>query len=92
MNFKGKIVWVSDIQNIPTKDGRIFLKREAVIETTGDRYAQSLCFEVFGDDVNHQFLQVGQDVEVEYNMNAISYKDKHYNRARAWKISLQQKD
>lgn len=92
MNIKGKIISVSDIQSIPTKTGTMFQKREAVVETTGGKYANSLCFEVTGEDVNHQFLVQGQEVEVEYNMTAVEYKGKYYNRARAWKIVLQKKD
>lgn len=90
MNIKGKIIWVSDTQSIPKRDGTMFMKREAVIETSQSRYSNSLCFEVTGDDVQHQFLRVGQEVEIEYNMTAVEYKGKYYNRAHAWKISLQQ--
>lgn len=92
MNIRGKIVWVSQIQMIPKKNGTMFEKREAVIETPGGKYANSMMFEVTGDDVNHQFLSVGQDVEVEYNMTAVEFKGKFFNRARACKINLQQKD
>ncbi len=91
MNFIGKIIWVGPVQNIPTRDKRMFQKREAVIETSGGKYAQSMCFEVVGDDVNHQFLREGQDVVVEYNMTCVEFNGKHYNRSRAWKIYLQQK-
>lgn len=92
MNIRGKIIHVSEVQSIPKKDGTMFQKREAVIETPGGKWANSMCFEVVGDDVNHQFLREGQEVEVEYNMTAVEYNGKFYNRARAWKINLQQKD
>lgn len=91
MNIRGKIVWVSDIQSIPKKDGTMFQKREAVVETTGNKYANSLHFEITGEDVNHQFMMQGQEVDVEYNMTAVEYNGKFYNRARAWKITLVQK-
>lgn len=92
MNIRGKIVWVSDVQSIPKRDGTMFQKREAVVETTGNKYANSLHFVITGEDVNHQFLLEGQEVEVEYNMTAVEYNGKFYNRARAWKITLVQKN
>lgn len=59
MNIRGKIIHVSEVQSIPKRDGTMFQKREAVIETPGGKWANSMCFEVVGDDVNHQFLREG---------------------------------
>lgn len=89
MNIKGKITWVSEVQSIRTRDNRTLLKKEAIIETQ-ERYPQSLCFEVWGDDVQHQYLATGQLVEVDYNMHAIAYNGKYFNHAKAWKIILQE--
>lgn len=89
MNIKGKIKWVSEIKRFHTKDNRTIEKKEAVIETE-EQYPQSLFFEITGNDVQNEFLMEGQKVEVDYNMHAIEYKGKYFNRARAWKIVLQQ--
>ena len=82
---------VSGVKAIPKRDGTMIQKREAVLKTTGNKYANSLHFEITGEDVNHQFLLEGQEVEEEYNMTAVEYNGKYYNRARAWKITLVQK-
>lgn len=92
MEFRGKIRYVSPIKMIHTKQNKMIEKVEAVIETSGGRYAQSLAFEVIGDDVRHQFLRVGLEVDLEYNMNAIEYNGRFYNRATARRITLQRKD
>lgn len=86
MNFKGKVVWVSDVQNITTKDNKTFQKQEVVVET-GDRYPQGLCFEIWDEQVKHATLEVGKEIEVEFNMTVSEYNGRHYNRAKAWKIT-----
>lgn len=87
MNIKGQIKWVSPVTSFQTQDKRIFQKKEAVIETM-EQYPQSLCFEIIGENVNHQFLEQGYVVEVYYNMKAQEYQGRYYNKARAWKIVL----
>ncbi len=87
MNIKGKITWVSEVQSFETRDRRMIQKKCAVVETL-ERYPQSLCFEVTGDDVQNQFLDVGQRVEVDYNMHAVEWHGRYFNQARAWKIVL----
>lgn len=90
MNIKGKITWVSEVKSYQTRDKRTFLKREAVIETQ-ERYPQSLLFEVSGDDVQNQYLAVGQLLEVDCNMSAVPFNDRFFNRAKAWKIIVLEK-
>lgn len=86
MNIKGQITVVKDIEPITTKDKRIILKRTAVVETDGGKYAQSLAFDVMGEDVNNQWLAVGQKVEVDYNCHVAEFNGKLYNNIRAWRI------
>ncbi len=86
MNIKGKITVVKDIETITTRDNRTILKRTAVVETEGSKYSQSLAFDVIGDDVNNQWLSVGQKVEVDYNCHVTEFNGKLYNNIRAWKI------
>lgn len=85
MNFRGKIIELSEIQSITTKDNKLFQKREVVIETN-ERYPQSLMFEVTGNDVNHACLVPGMFIEVELNARATKYNNRWYNSLRAWKI------
>lgn len=49
MNIKGQITVVKEIESITTKDKRIILKRTAVVETDGGKYAQSIAFDVMGE-------------------------------------------
>ena len=86
MNIKGQITVVKEIESITTKDKRIILKRTAVVETDGGKYAQSIAFDVMGEDVNNQWLAVGQKVEVYYNCHVTEFNGKLYNNIRAWRI------
>lgn len=86
MNIKGQITVVKDIESITTRDKRTILKRTAVVETDGGKYAQSLAFDVIGEDVNNQWLAVGQKVEVDYNCHVTEFNGWLYNNVRAWRI------
>lgn len=86
MNIKGQITVVKDIEPITTRDKRIILKRTAVVETEGGKYAQSLAFDVIGEDVNNQWLAVGQKVEVDYNCHVTEFNGRLYNNIKAWRI------
>ncbi|WP_415940699.1 DUF3127 domain-containing protein [Phocaeicola coprocola] len=86
MNIKGKIIIVKDTESITTRDNRTILKRTAVVETDGGKYAQSIAFDVMGEDVNNQWLAVGQKVEVDYNCHVTEFNGKLYNNIRAWRI------
>lgn len=86
MNINSKIIIVKDTESITTRDNRTILKRTAVVETDGGKYAQSIAFDVMGEDVNNQWLAVGQKVEVDYNCHVTEFNGKLYNNIRAWRI------
>ena len=73
MNIKGKITMVKEVESITTRDKRLILKRTAVIETEGGKYAQSIAFDVMGEDVNNHVTE---------------FNGKLYNNIRAWRIKL----
>ena len=41
-----------------------------------------------GEDVNNQWLAVGQKVEVDYNCHVTEFNGRLYNNIRAWRIKL----
>lgn len=83
MKLGGKLVRVDDVQEFQSG----FKKREFVIETEDGQYSQMVKFELHKDNVNKLAnLQLGQSIEVHFNIRGNEHKGKVYNNLVAWKL------
>ena len=88
MKVTGKITKVLETQKGTSAAGKDWQKLSFVLETTED-YNTLYCFDVFGDEKVEQFLKynrVGQDVDVNFNVQTNEYKGKYYTSLQSWKI------
>ena len=88
MKVTGKITKVLDTQKGTSAAGKDWQKLSFILETTED-YNNLYCFEVFGDEKVEQFLKynkVGQEVDVNFNVQTNEYKGKYYTSLQSWKI------
>ena len=54
---------------------------------THDQYPKRMVFEVFGEDKIKQFnIQIGEEINVSFDIDAWQWQDKWFNQIRAWKI------
>ena len=79
----GTIKLINETQTFPSG----FSKREFVITTEHDKYPQDLKFEVVKDrcDMLDQF-EVGQKVQLNFDIRGNEYKDRYYVNLSCWKI------
>ena len=67
-------------------DGNEWKVQEYVIETH-DQYPRRMCFDVFGDDKIKQFnIQVGEELNVSFDIDAREWQGRWFNSIRAWKV------
>lgn len=88
MKVTGKITKVLDTQKGTSAAGNDWQKLSFILETTED-YNNLYCFDVFGDEKVEQFLKynrVGQEVDVNFNVQTNEYKGKYYTSLQSWKI------
>lgn len=88
MKVTGKITKVLETQSGTSAAGKDWQKLSFILETTED-YNNLYCFDVFGEDKVEQFLKynrVGQDVDVNFNVQTNEYKGKYYTSLQSWKI------
>ena len=88
MKVTGKITKVLETQSGTSAAGKDWQKLSFILETTED-YNNLYCFDVFGDEKVEQFLKynrVGQDVDVNFNVQTNEYKGKYYTSLQSWKI------
>jgi single-strand DNA-binding protein len=88
LELKGKIKVVFDKQTF----GSGFEKREFVI-TTNEQYPQDVKFEVVKDKCSSlDAYQVGQEIDVHFNVRGNEYQGKYYVSLQAWKIVAGQQE
>jgi len=79
----GKLKWIGSTQSFPSG----FSKREFVVTTAADKYPQDLKFEVVKDKcpVLDEY-EIGQDVQVNFDIRGNEYNGKYYVNLACWKL------
>jgi hypothetical protein len=79
----GKLKWIGEVQSFPSG----FTKREFVITTAAERYPQDLKFEIVKDRCSLlDPFEVGQDVDVNFDIRGNEYNGKYFVNLSCWKI------
>lgn len=79
----GKLKWIGETQSFSSG----FTKREFVVTTAADKYPQDLKFEVVKDKCPLlDPLEIGQDVQVSFDIRGNEYNGKYYVNLACWKI------
>lgn len=86
MDFKGVIKKVLPA-NSGTKNGKNWVSQDFVIEEVGQRYNQSIVFNVFGQERIDSFQLVeGLMVTVQLDFNTNEWQGKFYNRITCFNV------
>jgi hypothetical protein len=64
-----------------------WVKRDFVLETTGDKYPKKICFSAWGDkSAEISNYASGTELKVSFEVSSREYNGKWYTDLRAWKI------
>ena len=86
MELAGKVIAVLEPRGRVSKSGNEWKVQEYVIETH-DQYPRRMCFDVFGADKIQQFnIQVGEELNVFFDIDAREWQGRWFNSIRAWKV------
>ena len=87
MEFSGKIIAILQPKSgVAKATGNQWRAQEYVIENH-DQYPKKMCFEVFGADKIDQFaIQMGEQLNVSFDIDARQWQDRGFNSIRAWKV------
>ncbi len=87
MEMSGRITAVLEARGgTSARTGNSWKVQSYVLETE-EQYPKHLCFEVFGEDKINLFnIQVGQVLNVSFDIDAHEYQGRWYNQIRAWKV------
>ena len=86
MELAGQVIAVLEPRGGVSKNGNEWKVQEYVIETH-DQYPRRMCFDVFGADKIQQFnIQVGEELNVFFDIDAREWQGRWFNSIRAWKV------
>ena len=86
MELAGKVIAVLEPRGGVSKNGNEWKVQEYVIETH-DQYPRRMCFDVVGADKIQQFnIQVGEELNVFFDIDAREWQGRWFNSIRAWKV------
>lgn len=86
MEIQGKIIFALPERSGVSARGE-WKVQEFVLETTDSQYPRKMVFDVFGADRLQRFnIQVGQDVNVSFDIDAREYNGRWFNSIRAFDV------
>ena len=87
MEITGKIIAVLPARSgTSARTGAEWKVQEYVLETQ-EQYPRKMCFDVFGADKIQQFnIQVGEELNVFFDIDAREWQGRWFNSIRAWKV------
>lgn len=88
LTVSGKVTHILKPQSGTSKAGKDWNKQDFVIETN-DQYPKSVCFTLFGDKTDLiSKVEVGNDVDVSFNLESKEYNGRWFANVNAWKVVL----
>ena len=87
MEFSGKVIAILPPRTGVSKTTGNDWKVQSYVVENHDQYPRRMCFEVFGGDKIDQFnIQMGEELNVSFDIDARQWQDKWFNSIRAWKV------
>ena len=89
MKITGKITKVLDVVKGQKKDGSGEWQKLTFVVETNETYNNVYAFELFGEEKVENFgkyNKVGQDVDVEFNVQCNEWQGRYFTTLSAWKI------
>ena len=87
LEMKGKLAKVLDAQKGVSKAGKEWVKQSFVLDN-GAKFNPEICFNLFGQEKVDMLIgfNVGDDIEVLFNVSSREYNGNYYTSADVWKM------
>lgn len=87
MDLTGKVIAIMEARGgVSARTGNPWMTQEYVIEVPG-QYPRKMLFNVFGEDRIKQFnIQPGEEITVQFDIDAREYNGRWFNDIRAYNI------
>lgn len=87
MDLTGKVIAIMEARGgVSARTGNSWMTQEYVIEVPG-QYPRKMVFSIFGEDRIKNFnIQAGEEITVQFDIDAREYNGRWYNDIRAYNI------
>ena len=87
MELAGRVIAVLEPRSgVAKSSGNPWMIQEYVIETH-EQFPHRMCFSLFGEDkINQANIQMGEEINVSFDINSREYQGRWFTDIRAWKI------
>jgi hypothetical protein len=86
MQLRAKLTQLLLIQTGTGKNGE--WKKQEIIVETDDQYPKNVCISIWGDKINEGQLQIGNLLQINFDIESRVYNSKWYTDIKAWKIEV----
>ena len=86
MQIIGKLVHLLPEVTGNGKNG-LWKKQEFILETDGT-YPKKICIEVWGEKIDMAVLQLGNELDVQFDVESREYNNKWFTNCKAWKVAV----
>lgn len=90
LQLTGKVTKILEEQNGQGKNGP-WRKRDFILETKG-QYPKQVCITQWGDNIDKNAINEGDEVTASIDIQSREYKGNWYTDVKAWKIEQAQAD
>ncbi len=86
MQLTAKLIQLLPMQTGEGKNGQ-WRKQDIIVETDGT-YPKKVCISIWGDKINESALQIGNTLDIEFDVESREYNSRWYTDCKAWKINV----
>lgn len=84
LKISGKVLEILELQSGESKNGP-WKKQDFILETPG-KYPRKVCVTQWGDQVDQNNIQKGEELTAFIDIQSREYKGRWYTDVKAWKI------
>jgi hypothetical protein len=84
MQLQAKLIQLLPVQTGESKNG-IWKKRDMIVETEG-QYPKKICVTLWNERVEDPSLQIGEMLNVSFDIESREFNGRWYTDVKAWKI------
>lgn len=85
MELTAKLIQLLPLQKGTGKTGNEWRKQDIIVETSGP-YPKKVCISIWGDKINEKVLQVGNMLNIYFDVESREFNGRWYTDVKAWKV------
>jgi hypothetical protein len=86
MQLVAKLIQTLPLQTGEGKNGP-WRKQDIILETDG-QYPKKVCISIWGDKINESMLQIGNMLDIQFDVESREYNSRWYTDCKAWSVKL----